>query len=90
MFIHNKCIISGSRAITPSKIPPPNPKPNPNPNRNPNANRGGGVMFLGGNCLDAIIFDPLYQKDCARNFIFSQVRKINLQRSVISRHRINH
>ena len=41
MFIHNKCIISGSRAITPSKIPPPNPKPNPNPNRNPNANRGG-------------------------------------------------
>ena len=37
-----------------------------------------------------IISDPVYQKDCARYLIFSQACKINLQRSVISRHRINH
>ena len=88
MFIPNKCIISGSRTIAPKENCPQNRKPNPNPNRNPNDNRG--AIFLEGNCPDTIISDPLYQKDCARNFIFSQVHQINLQRSVISRHRINH
>ena len=89
MFIHDKGIISGSRTIAPEENYPPTLNLILTLTETLTLT-GGGAIFLGEELPGHHHFRSLYQKYCARNFKFYEVRKINLQCSVISRHRIKH